>query len=218
MKIFALIATLGAACASQAILVDDFTTGGTGFTLQSGTGVFVGAGSMISGERDIYGEVLSNSLNQFLDINVGSGLAVVSNGFNLDSIVRLQYDVIGDETVGLGQSLNNNGSGSSLGLTGDRVRVHFLGNDLTVNLVGTLRLSGGQLQNVSANKLGGGAGFVDLVFQPSLLAQADSLTVEFHADPSGDFALGRIETVPEPASMTAIALGALGLISRRKRK
>ncbi len=218
MKKFALLALMSLAGMSQAVLIDGFGTGAQGFSIQSGSFVSVANGAMLGGQRDVQGSVLANPANQFLDVNIGGGFSIVSNGFLLDSVVKLQYDRVDGETPGAGQSLLNSGTGVPLGLDGDRVRINFLGNDLPVTVVGILRLNGSQLQIAANNKLAGGPGALDIAFNPANLAAADSLTLEFQSAPSGDYALGSIETVPEPASLIAIGAGLAGVLARRRRK
>jgi len=206
---------------SHAILVDNFATAG-GTSISSGTIVGTNAGpGIIGGERDREQVVLANPLGQFLDVSIGGGLHVVSNGFLMDSVVSLQYDGAGDEVgnTGVGNTLNHAGTGALAGaFAGDRVRIGWLGNDLKVDVRVELRKAGAVLStNTVARAAMSGAGFQDIFMNSADMAMADSLTVRFHADPSGDFAIGRIETVPEPATMAALGLG-LAAVSRRRRK
>lgn len=219
MKKLAILCFATAAAASQAIMIDQFSSGTVASSLSSGTRVLTQVAAVPSGERDVEMRVLANPFNQFLDfeVNAVNGFAIVSNGFGIDSIISLQYDRPGDETVGTGQVLNNGGNGVSLGLNGDTVRVNFRGNDLPVSVTATTRLNGVITSTNNAVKAGGGPGSLDIFLGAAPLAAADSITIAFAAQTSGDFSLESIETVPEPATLAALGIGAAAMLRRRKK-
>jgi hypothetical protein len=220
MKKYLLLLFASTVAVGHAIVIDDFSSGVLNESIDSGSLVLTQVGTMASGERDVEMMVVSNPQNQFFDLNIntnGSGLSIVSSGFNMVSSFSLQYDVVGDEVTGSGQSLNNPGSGIPVLSTTDSViRINFLGNDLPLTVTGTLRSGNSVLENVVAVKAPG-AGALDLVFSGSIGA-ADSITVNFVTSPSGDYAISSIETVPEPASMAIMALGLVGVAARRRKK
>lgn len=213
---FAAAALVGSA---QAVLVDSFNAAG-GNSILAGT--YVGSnngGGIIGGNRDYEMIVVANPLGQFFDVSFGGGLEVTSNGFLTDGDLVLQYDGGPDAAVGVGGNINNLGTGALAGaFGGDRVRIWFLGNDLPVNVQCQTRL-GGAVTAIGGAVRGplAGPGFLDVMMNPAAMAAADSLTIKFDAQPSGDYALGRIETVPEPATMSAIAFGLAAMARRRKK-
>lgn len=213
---FAAAALVGSA---QAVLVDSFNAPG-GNSILGGT--YVGSnngGGIIGGNRDYEMIVVANPLGQFFDVSFGGGLEVTSNGFLTDGDLVLQYDGGPDATVGVGGNINNVGTGALAGaFNGDRVRVWFLGNDLPVTVTATTRV-GGMITaaNTAVRGALAGAGFLDIFLGGAALAGADSVSVKFDAQASGDYALSKIETVPEPATMLALAAG-VALMARRRRK
>lgn len=223
MKKLAVLAGVVSVGIANAMVIDDFTTpyfnsivGGSDVNFQVGGGI-------VGGERDVELLVLANPQNQFLDVAItGGNLGIVSNGFATSSIVSLQYDGFNDEVgnTGPGKFLNNVGSGAPLGLGFcNAVRIDFIGNDLKVNIQVEARLGGALIGIGNGMRAAGqGVGFEDIAMNPAALAAADSLTVRFNADPSGDFAITGIECVPEPASMAALGLGFAALVARRRRK
>lgn len=221
MRKAAILGLVVAAAGSQAVTIDNFLTGAVSIAIQSGSFVAVQNGSMANGERDVEARVFSNPFNQFLDVNINNGLNVVSNGFQTVSKVTLQYDANGDEVgnTGSGKFLTNGPGTGPLVASGsdDKIRVNFLGNDLNVKVTAVLRQNGVIQNVVMGNKAAGGPGSLDLAVGAANLSTTDSLTLEFEADPSGDFALGGISTVPEPMTMVALAAGA-GLLMRRRFK
>lgn len=207
------------AASSSAIVVDSFSTPYFN-TVNSGSWVDFQAGTMLSGERDVQFEVVSNPANTFSDLDInGAGQATFSNGFGMVSNTYLQYDRLGDEVgnTGPGFVLNNGGNGSALfNQFADAVRVSFLGNDLAVQVTAVLRLNGVILdQNSGVRSAGGGAGNLDIALNAGAMASADSLTFVFTGAPGADFAITELSTVPEPATLVALAVG-LGLVRRAK--
>lgn len=220
MKRLALIGILSVAGVAGATQVDDFSSGAFMQSIMNGTFVLTSAGTMASGERDVELNVQGNPFNQFLDVKVDNGLSVVSNGFGVVSKITLQYDVNGDEVgnTGAGRTLTNSGAGAGLALDGDTVRVNFIGSDLGTTVKAILRKDGVQIASGIGVKNAGGASALDVFVGGAAMAEADSISIEFMADPSGDFALSSIETVPEPATLAALGLGVATLLRRKGKK
>lgn len=222
-KALSLVLLAGIASAANAIIIDDFTVP-MSVSIQSGSWVSTqlgAAANIIGTERDVEQVVLANPLGQYMDVTCyGAGLSVVSNGFLTDSEVTFQYDGAGDEAgnTGPGTLLTNAGAGGPLLAAGaDRIRVNFLGNDLHVKIEATLRLAGSIIDSGIAHRAAmSGAGYEEILLNPASMAIADSISIKFKADPSGDFALKSIEAVPEPASMLALGLGIAGAVARRR--
>ena len=220
MKKLLILAGVVSAGIANAVLIDDFGDPQFVTGLTGGSYVDSVFGTMLSGERDTEMLVLANPAGQFADLIVAGNVMTYSNGFLMESILWLQYDVMGDTTNGFAGDINNLvGTPGLLPGYNDRVELSWLGNDLDVLVAVVLRTGGVVTDTNFGVRLGGsGAGVQTIGINPAAAAAADSITIAFRARPSGDFALRRIETVPEPASMAAIGLGIAGLIARRRRK
>jgi len=114
---------------------------------------------------------------------------------------------------------------SNFSLSGDTIRFNFISNEQNLNIRLVLgseagytfydkAVAGGQFSpfvvDITAADITSGS--------PTSLASFDTMYVNFASSPSGDFALDSIETVPEPASMVALGIGALGLLRKRSGK
>lgn len=221
MRNIALILGIGVVAGANAqIIIDDFSVPYSR-TIKSGTRVDAQGGAFLSGERDIEMRVFSNPFNQDYDVTITGGqLAVISQGFGTLAKLSLQYDCPGDETPGTNVSLNNNANTANLLGNGvnNTFRVKFLDNDLPVQVICTLRNNGAIVASHSATRAAlAGPGNLDFTFAPGDVATSGSITFEFLADRSGDFALEGIEAVPEPATMVALGLGAAAMLRRRKK-
>lgn len=213
--VFSLLGSL-----AHAIVIDSFGASYTNSVL-TGTWVDVQTGTMLTGERDVQFEVVANPFSQFTDLDInGTGPAIFSTGFGVSSNYYFQYDLVGDEAgnFGPGKVLTNGGTGTPI-LSGanDRVRVHFLGNDLNVVVTLTTRLSGAVTGTASATRFAGsGAGDLDIFLSPALLGGADSLTFKFSGVTNADYAIDRIEAVPEPSSLLLLAAGFAAVSALRR--
>ena len=217
-------AILGAVAASQAVVViDDFTVGFGGFYSTVGSRVAVQNGSsssIVTGQRDIQVDIASNPLNQVYDVAIGCGFVVNSQGTLLDGSLKLQYDGNDGQPVGFGATLLN-GSASSNFLAGqNQIDLTWIYNDpVAVNV--TIELFNGNtlLQSVSGVRAGlSGAGIQSFSISSAAANAANNLVITLDGGTSADYALGRVEAVPEPATMTALALGAAAMLRRRNRK
>jgi len=222
MKKLLTFALIGMSVTSQAlVIVDDFSVP---FSQRITAGSYVDSmsGAFLGGERDLEMSVLSNPLAQPLDVTItGSQLAVISNGFQTLSTLKLQYDAQGDEAGNTGVNKFLTNSTGILGLSGNvKVTIKFLGgNDANVAVNGFIRNGGGVIASASAVRpISAINGNVELDFGPIAAGQAGSLTLEFAADRSGDYAIEGIEAVPEPASMIALGAGILAMARKRRSK
>lgn len=217
-KITLLVAGLSVFTVSQAQdIIDDFSIPYSS-TVISGSVSAVQTGSMLSGERDVRVRVINNPIaGQAARVTItGSQLSVISNDFLVRSTLELQYDKLGDETPGVNVQLNN-GAGTANLLGGNtQVDVRFLQNDLAVDVMATLRAQGSVIAQISKTRAAGSGQGAESFNFGAIAAQADSITFTFGAAPSGDFALEGLEAVPEPASMTALALGLAAMMRRRR--
>lgn len=223
MKRIAFLATLAVAGSAHAIVIDDFTTGSFSQDLTTGSWVGSQAGSMLGGERDAGFVVLDNPQSVNVHMEAGSGFYVGAGGSQAMAEFGLDYDGAGDEIDNTapfeyGPGLTGFGLSAS-----ESVRISFLANDqdLTVNV---FALSGQGTGTSSSTTIvaGGQTSPFDVDFSFASftgnadLSNIDRLVIVFDTSPSGDFALSQVSTVPEPASMAILGLGALGLIRRRR--
>ncbi len=112
---------------------------------------------------------------------------------------------------------------SNFSLSGDKIRFNFISNEQSLGVRVVLASEAGY---TFYDKTVAGSQYspfvVDLTSadissgSPTSLASFDTMYVRFLSDYSGDFALGSIETVPEPASMAVLGLG-IAALARRKR-
>jgi len=217
--ILSMVAVAGVANAS---VLDMFTTADS-ISISSGTWVSTASGAgILGGQRDIEAKVTNNPFNQQLDVTVlPAGFAVVSNGFAVESEVRLQYDRTDEAgNTGAGKVLTNGGTGASLlGGGNNKFEIAFVDNDKQVQVDAILRKNGAILSSGSAIQPAmGGASILTLNMNAADMAQADSITFLFKADASGDFGVSRINAVPEPAALAGLAIGLVAIVSRRTRK
>ncbi len=237
---------------SGATMLDDFTPIDANFELSYGptqpAGSIVGVtnGSMVTGERDM--EIVQTTSREPL-IGASFGMSYrphrwynnerfffiggegPGTGFTgEDSIFRLQYDFAGDEedNLGLGKRLRNGGSGTAIFDAADGgIRMWTSGPESSRQIPTTivLRRLGTVIGSFSQN-MGETDLFVPYLFpfDPAVLGQADSMTIEFTINARGDSTpnlfISHIETiVPEGESGMAFAAGvsALALTGLRRR-
>jgi hypothetical protein len=216
MKKTILLAGILVSAVSQAVMIDDFTTGPYAVSLQTGSDLnFQAAGGVPGGVRGTYVEVLSNPQNQFLDFSISNGFAISSAGNRVRTLVQAGYGFdLGGNPADLNWHLLSQA-------TDIAVNFDFNDLDLVMNIyvvttgsgfsVASVNVAGNQLDTFQvlvplANFVGSGD-----------LTDVDQIVFEFINDASGDYALASFEAVPEPASIAAVGLG-LAALARRRRK
>ncbi len=190
------------------LAIDDFTTGAYLVSLISGSDVNTQSGSMLGGTRRTILQVLSNPLSRPVVLDIGSGLSVLDNGSLAQSQLTLIY-LQGATTVDLSSY--------------DRLRLHFVGNDLPMHIQVAFYSPSGQAMGTSV--VAPGTGFQHDVLFSSLMtfgtmdwSQVNYISVRFEPSPSGDFAISQLEVVPEPASLIALMTGVVSLVGYVRRR
>jgi hypothetical protein len=236
---FSLLVTAigGFTVSANAFMFDNFTQGPATLSILSGTGSIEGqqtAANVPGTQRDAWLSVTANPFDQMVRFVV-NGNANGASFYNGDTgtmgFVQLDYDGVDAEGNNGAQSA---GPGLNLNLSGDnRFQFNFLSADSPVRVditaitygapdrtsVGTFTTAGNinssTMYSFNFADMSVGAGST----QQFSLTDADRLVFRFTPiNPSGDFALGSIATVPEPSSMAIIAAGLAGIVGLRRRR
>lgn len=213
------------AAASQALLIDDFTTGPYSVSLVTPSAMDTAfqTAAVPGSTRTTRLFVESNPLLVQINLTVGSGFAISDSG------------TMGDNWVRVGYGYENNGSGGlatdplDMNLTAlNAFKIDFRSNDLPNDVKVYVGTWTGTAYNISTNSLVAAGGNQSNPF--SLLVpfagfagtatwtDVDVIVFEFDNSPSGDFAIERFEAVPEPASLLSLAIGISAIAVRRRIK
>lgn len=209
------------ACANAAI-VDDFLTGtyNSGGVTTGNVSNWASAASAAGGIRYTSMNVISNPLLGDAKCRVIStaGVLDVSTDADVDINFTLGYGFGSSLTVPASNPLNLNLTSIPI------VSLNFRTNDQTQPVVVTLYTNGGANSYVRTMNVLGGVFSVspvaynfDFTSDAALLGDVDGIQIDFDPASGGDFSLNGVQTVPEPASVAALALGAAVLLRRRKK-
>lgn len=225
-KLLSMVVLAGWAASSQALIVIDNFTTAQSLTV-SGTGVVftdsVVSSGAIGGARRVLGINDQNPNNNLTRINVNSGLANIASGARVDPRVEFGYGV---DPVGGHVDMN---ADLTAGGVNDRIRLVFDSNDSDFQLrlfVRSTTGTGGTTPLAFSRTIAGGRAstaftedflFSSMVGNASTWTDVDQMVFQFDLTEAGDVSLNSMQAVPEPASMLALATGAIALLRRRKR-
>jgi hypothetical protein len=218
--------------ASAVVVIDNFTQGATTLSIAGGVGSQESQQSVINAvgtQRDV---LLSVTSNPFLrtatfEIVPAQGMAFYSSGPGVVGAVGLDYD--GVDTENLIDGIQTAGPGLNLNLSAENAfRFAFTFADLGSTVrVDAYTFSGGSSTGSAVVSSGISVPTnVDINFSAFTVltaggvnwADVDRLVFTFDGGAARDFSLSNISAVPEPASMAALTIGALGLVARRRRR
>jgi hypothetical protein len=224
------LVTFGALAAiattSHAIVIDTFSDGVFSQSLTSGSWVGSQAGVGLGGERDSAIQLISNNLGLTGTLEVSGGYFSVSGAPDMELKIGLDYDGAGDETDGFVPFEVGPGIGP-VDLTqdsGNSFQIAFQSNDLALHMAAFVFSAGGGESRYDAT-IAAGQNFIETASYADFIgtanfAAADRVAFIFDTAKGGDFALNQISTaqsVPEPASVAILGLGAISLLRRKRR-
>ena len=220
MKGFLLVGVFALGATVHAGVVDDFMTGSyNSGAFSAGTvSNWSTAASAVGGIRYTSVTITNNPLGGDAKCRVITtpGVLEVSTDTEVDVNFTLGYGFANSSTTPASNQLN-------LNLTSLPIfNLEFLTNDQSQPVTVTLYTNGGTNSfsrsiNVLAGTTTPSTYQFDFSTNAASLGDVDGIKIFFDPAPGGDFALSGIHTVPEPMSLTALSLGALVLVRRRKK-
>lgn len=223
MKHFAFMGFLAVAASSQAILIDDFTTGSATTGFQDAIGSYssltpaVGA---LGGDRYLQMDITANPLQGAARARTQASFGVfsVSSEADVDTAITLGYGYASVAGPAGSDPLNIDFSSNPL------VKLVFRSNDITLPTTVKLITNGGASSFSRSLNVSGGivpasptTFTFDFTADAASLSDVDGIVLSFDTAPDGDFAVTNISAVPEPASMAAITVGIAAMLRRRRK-
>ncbi len=210
------------ASGAQATVVDDFMTG----SYNSG-GITSGTVNNWSTAASVFGGLRYSSLTVISNPLVGDakcrvittpGVLDVSTDTDVDINFTLGYGFANSSTTPASNQLNQNMMSMPI------IDINFRTNDLAMPVTVTLFTNGGANSYSRSATIAAGIFSAsptsyqfDFSANAASLGDVDGIQIYFDPAASGDFSLNGVQAVPEPMSLTALSLGALVLLRRRKK-
>ncbi len=196
-------------------LVDSFNTGGFSGSATSGINNAFQAGTMSGGNRLTTYAVQSNAFNLNIIASVLNGNFSLSSQAVVDGYGGVAYGFTGDP---------NNPTFADLNLDLSNLNdfeIDVLLNDQPADLTVSVRSSTQNSGNfVSANALLPAGSYTTNIafgdFGAFDFSDVDQVKFEIDTDTSGDITIGEFRAVPEPATLGALAAGALLAWKKRR--
>ncbi len=212
MKSFLALGALAAlAASSHAVLIDDFMTGGfnSGYLNDPVDGYSMSTAAAVPGSmRGIRYDKTANPNGEDFRVRVNTAVPMLAftNGIEVDGVGSVFYG------FGVAPDLNSNYSANPL------FNLTVIANDLPNLAKLTITSSSGGIvtRTITLPTVTATQTFTFDFTGETALADVDGLRFEFDFAPSGDFAVNRIEAVPEPFSLAARASG-VALLGLRRR-
>lgn len=214
---------LAIAAFSRAIVIDDFTDGNQFLAVDS---VSIEAyalvnASVLDGDRGMYVRQLMSDGPLRSTMRVANGYLSVSNEdfVQADSFLAYGADAVGAGGATAYQTSNDLSLGAN-----NQLKFEFLRADLPLTLLVQFWDGSSPWTEYKKAVAPSMSPFTVMVTDADLIQGApmwsnfDLMRVFFLSSPSGDFALDRIEAVPEPATLAALGVGLLALARRRTRR
>ncbi|MEI7576314.1 MAG: PEP-CTERM sorting domain-containing protein [Armatimonadota bacterium] len=209
------------AAASQAFVLDDFSTGSfnSGYFSSGSVNAWVNASGAQGGNRFLSSTITANPLGGDARARVVTvaGIYSVGTESQVDIVSRLGYGFANSSLTPASNPLN-----TDLSLN-PKLDLVFDSNDVAQPVTATIYTNGGA--NTHTLTLNAPGGIVpsspqSLVFDftsvAGLLTDVDAIVFDFDPSAGGDFSLTTVQAVPEPASIAVLGLGIAALKRRRK--
>jgi hypothetical protein len=215
MKTYAIIALLGVATVSHALMLDDFSTGDINDKIFSGSNIVQTAATVPGGFRTVYHAIEGNPLSLSHSVVVINGVLASDSKTQVDAFTLVGYgfDGAGAATNDLNADLTSQSS----------FRLNFVSNDLDATV--RMRVNSGGVAYYTDYKsllpdmvlMNQSVDFDYSEFGAANFTDIDQISFEINTTSSGDTVIDSFEAVPEPASMIALGLGVAALISRKRK-
>ena len=220
MKKLIALTLVSVASLSHAGLIDDFHFGAydTGNILSPSTTLaWTPAPNVPGGNRHTAFTLEGNPQggSSRLEVEIAPPAFAVDQQLGVKSDVKLGYGFAPGDTHAGSHSINLDMSHDPL------VQLDFLGNSSPLHIDATIFMGPNHYtETVDFMPITPGThGLLTIDFSEAGpgLHKVDAILFDFHPEPGARFAVGRIDTVPEPATIAGLAFGIVGFVARRRK-